>query len=91
MSPSENVSCRCLAPILIFGLSPAHAGMWDDPKNLTILPEDISPDELHMTMRGLAMGTGSRYSEWHVDKLDYYPQSSRSYSHRGQVYAEPGD
>ena len=73
MQLSQNVSYRCLALILIFGLSPANAGMWDDPQNLKVLSEDISPDELRMTMPGFAMGTGSRCSACHVDKLEYSP------------------
>ncbi len=70
MPLSQNVPYKCLALILIFGISPAYAGMWDDPKNLKVLPEDISPDELRMTMRGFAMGTGSRCSACHVGKVE---------------------
>ena len=44
----------------------AEAGMWDEPKNLKVLPEDISPDELRETMRGFATNTGSRCSHCHV-------------------------
>lgn len=43
-----------------------HAGLWDDPKNLKVLPKDISPAELSATMRGFAINTGSRCSSCHV-------------------------
>ncbi len=46
--------------------APAEAGLWDDPKNLKVLPEDISPAELRNTMRGFAINTGSRCFTCHV-------------------------
>lgn len=57
--------------MLLLGLmTPAGAGMWDDPKNLEVLPEDISPEELRATMRGFAGNTGSRCSACHVGKVE---------------------
>ncbi len=53
--------------MLLFGLvSPAGAGLWDDPKNLEALPKDISPEALRATMRGFATNTGARCSTCHV-------------------------
>ena len=57
--------------MLLLGLmTPARAGMWDDPKNLEVLPEDISPEELRATMRGFAGNTGSRCSTCHVGEVE---------------------
>jgi len=59
-----------LLMLLVGLMSPARAGMWDDPKNLEVLPEDISPEELRATMRGFAGNTGSRCSTCHVGKVE---------------------
>ena len=48
----------------------ASAGIFDDPQNLKVLPEDISTEELRQTMRGFAQGTGSRCSACHVGKVE---------------------
>jgi tetratricopeptide (TPR) repeat protein len=48
----------------------ASAGIFDDPKNLKVLPEDISTEDLRQTMRGFAQGTGSRCSACHVGKVE---------------------
>lgn len=48
----------------------ASADMFDDPKNLKVLPENISTDELRQTMRGFAMGTGNRCSACHVGEVE---------------------
>lgn len=54
-------------PMLLLALaSPAGAGIWDDPQNLEVLPEDISPDALRATMRGFAIDTGARCFSCHV-------------------------
>ena len=37
-----------------------------DPKNLEVLPDDISSAELGATMRGIAMGVGLRCNDCHV-------------------------
>jgi len=55
-----------LSLMLCFVALPTHAGMWDDPKNLKVLSEDITPDELRAAMRGFAGNTGSRCSTCHV-------------------------
>jgi tetratricopeptide (TPR) repeat protein len=58
--------------ILIIGLtilSPniaAQSKVFDNPKNLTILPDDISPADLSKTMRGFALGLGIRCTTCHV-------------------------
>jgi hypothetical protein len=68
--------------VLTFALTvvrePANAGVWDDPKNLKVLPEDISPGDLRATMLGFIKATGSRCSTCHVaidntdtSKLDF--------------------
>ena len=50
--------------------APVFAGMWDDPKNLQALPEEITPAELRATMRGFASNTGSRCSTCHVGEVE---------------------
>jgi len=56
--------------VLAFALTcvrePANAGVWDDPTNLKVLPEDISPGELRATMMSFIKATGSRCSNCHV-------------------------
>ena len=44
----------------------ANAGIFDNPENLKVLPEDISPQELGATMKGIAMGLGLRCSKCHM-------------------------
>lgn len=48
----------------------AQGGIFSDPKNLQVLPRDITPAELGATMRGFAMGTGLRCSNCHVGEED---------------------
>jgi len=48
----------------------AHAGFFDDPTNLKVLPEDISAAELGQTMKMFAQGTGSRCSSCHVGEVE---------------------
>ncbi len=48
----------------------ATAGIFDDPKNLKVLPENISSKELSATMRGFSIGTGLRCSGCHVGEED---------------------
>ncbi len=52
--------------VLLFAASVAQAGIFDDPENLEVLPEDITAQELSATMRGFAMGLGLRCSNCHV-------------------------
>jgi len=51
-------------------VAPAFAGFFDNPKNLKILPKDITPEELSATMRGFAINTGSRCSSCHVGEKE---------------------
>jgi tetratricopeptide (TPR) repeat protein len=51
-------------PSLLAGT--AFADIFDSPKNLKVLPDDISSQELGATMRGFALGTGLRCSNCHV-------------------------
>jgi len=44
----------------------AAAGIFDDPVNLQVLPEDISADQLRATMIGFTKATGLRCSGCHV-------------------------
>ena len=54
-------------PVMLLGIiASAHAGLFDDPQNLKVLPKDITPKELSATMRGFAINTGSRCSTCHV-------------------------
>jgi len=65
----HNVSRLSLAVLLISSYS-AHAGLFDDPSNLEILPKDISAGELRDTMRGFSQSTGSRCSACHVGEVE---------------------
>ena len=58
------------AALFFFFSSFAFAGTFDNPTNLKVLPENISPDELGQTMRGFAMGTGNRCSACHVGEVE---------------------
>lgn len=42
-----------------------QADIFDDPQNLEVLPDTISPESLRATMRGFSMGTGLRCSNCH--------------------------
>ena len=55
-----------LVALLLLFAGPASAGLFDDPKNLKVLPDDISSKELGATMRGFSIGTGLRCSGCHV-------------------------
>ena len=59
-----------LPALLLAFVPPAVAGLWDDPQNLKVLPEDISPDALRETMRSFATGTGSRCFTCHVGEVE---------------------
>ncbi len=48
----------------------ASAGMFDDAKNLKVLPEDTSAAELRAMMRGISTGTGNRCSACHVGEVE---------------------
>lgn len=70
MAPHINALSALFAALLLIGSVPVHAGLFDDPSNLKVLPEDISSAELRDTMRGFAQGTGSRCSACHVGKVE---------------------
>jgi tetratricopeptide (TPR) repeat protein len=61
-----------LLTLSIFLIVPgaSYAGTFDDPKNLEVLPKDISPDELRETMKGISQGLGARCSTCHVGKIE---------------------
>jgi tetratricopeptide (TPR) repeat protein len=61
-----------LLALSIFLIVPivSYAGTFDDPKNLEVLPKDISPDELRETMKGISQGLGARCSTCHVGKIE---------------------
>lgn len=71
MKPSHTPSG--IVALLLLAMAAADAAsLWDEPKNLQALPEDISAQELSTTMRGFATNTGSRCSTCHVyeDEMD---------------------
>lgn len=49
-------------PLLAIG----QINIYENPKNLKVLPEDISSDELRDTMKNFALGTGFRCSSCHM-------------------------
>ena len=55
--------------ILLFSVN-ASAGMFDDAKNLKVLPETTTAEELRVTMRAFSMGTGNRCSACHVGEVE---------------------
>lgn len=59
-----------LTLLLLLLTTPAFAGMFDDAKNLKVLPEDTTAEELRATMRGISMGTGNRCSACHVGEVE---------------------
>lgn len=67
MTSYRNTGFNLLLAIFLTGAAlSAHAGMWDNPKNIKALSEDITADELRATMRKFATDTGSRCSGCHV-------------------------
>lgn len=46
------------------------AGLFDEPQNLQVLPEEISAAELRATMRGFSLATGLRCNGCHVGEGD---------------------
>jgi tetratricopeptide (TPR) repeat protein len=63
-----------LAMLVIAGLlivtDSATADLFDDPKNLKVLPEDTSTEELRQMMRSISQGTGNRCSACHVGEVE---------------------
>ena len=58
--------------VLIWAWTPAGLGqqIFSDPKNLEVLPKDISPAELRATMRSFALSTGLRCNDCHAGEPD---------------------
>ena len=56
--------------LLLAAATTASAGMFDDAKNLKVLPEDTNAAELRAAMRGISMGTGNRCSGCHVGEVE---------------------
>jgi len=67
---SKTASIAVTISIFLTAAGGASAGIFDDPQNLKVLPEDISTEELRRTMRGISQGTGSRCSVCHVGKVE---------------------
>jgi len=57
-----------LSLLLLSG--PARAGLFDDAKNLKVLSEDTTAEELRATMRSISTGTGNRCSACHVGEVE---------------------
>ena len=56
-----------LFPLLLLAAAGfAQAGIFDEPKNLEVLPEDITAQELSAAMRGFTRALGVRCSNCHV-------------------------
>lgn len=68
------LKCSTQAIILAFtftvSVAPAHAGLFDDPENLKVLPKDITAQQLGAIMRGFAINTGSRCFSCHVGEVE---------------------
>jgi tetratricopeptide (TPR) repeat protein len=63
--------CTAVTAIgLSFVATLAMADIFDGPKNLKVLPEDTSSDQLRQTMRGISQGTGNRCSACHVGEIE---------------------
>ena len=65
-----SVPFAVLMLLLSMTVVPLYADIFDDPKNLKILPTDISARDLSATMRGFSLGTGLRCSGCHVGDED---------------------
>ncbi|MGE0031591.1 MAG: c-type cytochrome [Steroidobacteraceae bacterium] len=71
MSGADRLRTRrrfagCIALSLIGSFGTVHAGIFDDPKNLKVLPKDISAQALRQTMRGFALDLGLECQHCHV-------------------------
>ena len=63
---SANRIAWCLAAPGAALAASAFAGIFDAPKNLKVLPADITPQQLRQTMRGFAQDLGLRCENCHV-------------------------
>lgn len=64
MKPRPIPATACLLCMLLS--SAALAQIYDNPRNLQVLPADIGADELRDTMKSFFFGTGLRCSSCHV-------------------------
>ena len=67
---TSTATIAAIISIYLTATGTASAGIFDDPKNLEVLPEYISAEDLRQTMRGFVHGTGSRCSGCHVGKVE---------------------
>ena len=66
---NNSIRAMLLSAFLLASLS-TFAGTFDNAKNLKVLPEDTTPEELRETMRAFATGTGNRCSACHVGEVE---------------------
>jgi len=65
-----NITAFTVAIFFALVANTASAGPFDNPKNLKVLPENISSEALGQTMRAFALGTGNRCSACHVGEIE---------------------
>lgn len=70
MTLGKSIARVTVLTVLLFSTAVASAGMFDDAKNLQILPEETSADELRAMMRAVSTGTGNRCSACHVGEVE---------------------
>lgn len=70
MNRQNDVVRIILACIFLTLAANATAGMFDDAKNLKVLPDDTTAEELRALMRGISTGTGNRCSACHVGEVE---------------------
>jgi len=56
--------------VILFFTVDASAGIFDDARNLQVLPEDTTSEELRDTMRSIATATGNRCFACHVGEIE---------------------
>ncbi len=54
--------------LLMMAASVGSAGVWDEPENLKVLPEDIAPMDLRATMHAMKDGLGMRCGGCHYSE-----------------------
>lgn len=70
MASSNLTVCSLLPGIILFFSGTASAGIFDDARNLKVLPKDISTEELRATMRSFSTDTGNRCFACHVGEVE---------------------
>ncbi|MGB3728230.1 MAG: c-type cytochrome [Thermodesulfobacteriota bacterium] len=58
-----------ISVVLLFSVT-ASAGVFDEAKNLKVLPETTTAEELRAAMRSFSRGTGNRCSACHVGEVE---------------------